>query len=94
MSWFWMAFFLILSAVAVGIPFILPSPGAGEGSEPAGEGSSLRRLRSALRELELDLSTGKMSAQDHALARAGLEEELRVLQGGSPGQAGPGGAGY
>ncbi len=94
MSWFWMAFFLILSAVAVGVPFLLPEAGAAAGFDSSKNGSSLRRrLQSSLRELDLDLAAGKIGAGDHAAARAALEEELRALDGASPSRPGPGGAG-
>ncbi len=92
MSWFWMAFFLILSAVAVGIPFILPLE---ESPEPASIEDDLsyrrRRLESSIRDLDLDLAAGKLSADNHATARKALEEELQALGRVSPVLAGSGG---
>lgn len=80
MSWFWMVFFLVLSAVAVGTPFLLRPRPAAETESGADESRVLRRrLESSLRELDLDLAAGKITAGDHEAGAAEIAAQLEAL---------------
>jgi hypothetical protein len=86
-SWFWLLFFLVLSGMAVGVPLFLsspasPGPGAPEPPGPeAADEPRRRRLEEALVELDLDLGAGKVTAEEHAAARAALLAEPAVVEG-------------
>ena len=65
------------------LPLVLSSEGgAGEGSERDPEAdlqAQRRRLLDEIREIDMDLTMGKMNEQDHAVLRAGLESEAMAV---------------
>jgi hypothetical protein len=82
-SWFWLLFFLVLSGMAVGAPLFLASPQTGESAaaepfsqDPAEALTRRRQIEDSLSDLDLDLGAGKVTAEEHAAARAALLAEL------------------